>query len=143
PGEHDAELAAGADASAADAEAGSAGAAPPPSRPLEGLRVLDFGHGGVGVEGGRMLVEYGADVIKIETHTYPDFMRIVLGGMMTPSFASSSRSKRSFGVNVKNPDGVRVLHELVKHADIVIENNSTGTMDEMGVGFEKLRELNP
>mgnify|MGYP001346008257 CR=1 FL=1 len=140
PGEHDAELA-GADASAANSEPEAA--APPLSRPLEGLRVLDFGHGGVGVEGGRMLVEYGADVIKIETHTYPDFIRIVLGGMMTPSFASSSRSKRSFGVNVKHPEGLRVLHELVKHADIVIENNSTGTMDDMGVGYEKLRELNP
>jgi crotonobetainyl-CoA:carnitine CoA-transferase CaiB-like acyl-CoA transferase len=111
--------------------------------PLAGVRVLDFGHGGVGVEGGRMLVEYGADVIKIETRTYPDFMRIVLGGMMTPSFASSSRSKRSFGVNVKNPEGLAVLHELVKTADIIIENNSTGTMDDMGVGYEVLHALNP
>lgn len=114
-----------------------------PSAPLAGLRVLDFGHGGVGVEGGRMLVEYGADVIKIETHTYPDFMRIVLGGMMTPSFASSSRSKRSFAVNVKHAEGLRLVHELAKQADIVIENNSTGTMDDMGVGYRTLRELNP
>jgi crotonobetainyl-CoA:carnitine CoA-transferase CaiB-like acyl-CoA transferase len=120
-----------------------AAGAPPVSKPLAGLRVLDFGHGGVGVEGGRMLAEYGADVIKIETSTYPDFMRIVLGGNMTPSFASSSRSKRSFGVNVKNPDGLRVLHELVKRSDIVIENNSTGTMHDMGVGYDKLRELKP
>jgi crotonobetainyl-CoA:carnitine CoA-transferase CaiB-like acyl-CoA transferase len=137
-GEHDADVSASAEVPAPE----SAGA-PPVSKPLAGLRVLDFGHGGVGVEGGRMLVEYGADVIKIETSTYPDFMRIVLGGMMTPSFASSSRSKRSFGVNVKNPEGLRILHELVKTADIVIENNSTGTMDDMGVGYEKLRELNP
>ena len=113
------------------------------SMPLAGLRVLDFGHGGVGVEGGRMLVEYGADVIKIETHTYPDFMRIVLGGMMTPSFASSSRSKRSFGVNVKHAEGLRILRQLATHADIVIENNSTGTMTAMGVGYEALHELNP
>ena len=113
------------------------------SKPLAGLRVLDFGHGGVGVEGGRMLVEYGADVIKIETSTYPDFMRIVLGGKTTPSFASSSRSKRSFGVNVKHPDGLRIVHELVKHADIIIENNSTGTMEDMGVGYDMLHKLNP
>jgi crotonobetainyl-CoA:carnitine CoA-transferase CaiB-like acyl-CoA transferase len=137
-GEHDAEV-----TGSATVPAPETAGAPPVSKPLAGLRVLDFGHGGVGVEGGRMLVEYGADVIKIETSTYPDFMRIVLGGNMTPSFASSSRSKRSFGVNVKNPEGLRVLHELVKHADIVIENNSTGTMSDMGVGYEKLRELNP
>lgn len=141
PGEHDAELA--TDAAAASQAPPAPADAPPPSRPLEGLRVLDFGHGGVGVEGGRMLVEYGADVIKIETNTYPDFMRIVLGGTMTPSFASSSRSKRSFGVNLKHPDGLRVLRDLVARADIVIENNSTGTMDELGVGYEALREINP
>jgi crotonobetainyl-CoA:carnitine CoA-transferase CaiB-like acyl-CoA transferase len=137
-GEHDGEFAATGEIPPIEAAG-----APPVSKPLAGLRVLDFGHGGVGVEGGRMLVEYGADVIKIETSTYPDFMRIVLGGNMTPSFASSSRSKRSFGVNVKNPEGLRVLHELVKTADIVIENNSTGTMDDMGVGYETLKSLNP
>ncbi|MCB0995139.1 MAG: CoA transferase [Acidimicrobiales bacterium] len=122
---------------------GEPDAAPAPHLPLEGVRVLDFGHGGVGVEGGRMLAEYGADVIKIETRTYPDFMRLITGSEMTPSFASSSRTKRSFGVNVKNPEGRAVLLELVKTADIVIENNSTGTMDAMGVGYDTLREANP
>jgi crotonobetainyl-CoA:carnitine CoA-transferase CaiB-like acyl-CoA transferase len=116
---------------------------PAPSPPLEGLRVLDFGHGGVGVEGGRMLAEYGADVIKIETRTYPDFMRLITGTEMTPSFASSSRSKRSFGVNAKKPEGAAALHRLATHSDIVIENNSTGTMDDMGVGYETLCGLNP
>jgi crotonobetainyl-CoA:carnitine CoA-transferase CaiB-like acyl-CoA transferase len=120
-----------------------AGAVPPPALPLDGLRVLDFGHGGVGVEGGRMLAEYGADVIKIETRTYPDFMRLITGTEMTPSFASSSRSKRSFGVNAKKPDGAAALHRLAAEADIVIENNSTGTMDDMGVGYETLAGLNP
>lgn len=114
-----------------------------PTPPLDGLRVLDFGHGGVGVEGGRMLAEYGADVIKIETRTYPDFMRLITGSEMTPSFASSSRSKRSFGVNAKKPDGAAALHRLAAQADIVIENNSTGTMDDMGVGYETLHGLNP
>jgi crotonobetainyl-CoA:carnitine CoA-transferase CaiB-like acyl-CoA transferase len=114
-----------------------------PTPPLDDLRVLDFGHGGVGVEGGRMLAEYGADVIKIETRTYPDFMRLITGTEMTPSFASSSRSKRSFGVNAKKPDGTAALHRLAAQSDIVIENNSTGTMHDMGVGYETLSELNP
>ncbi|MDE0235790.1 MAG: CoA transferase, partial [bacterium] len=97
-GEHNAEVA----AEAADVEpAGPVPDAGETAQPLAGLRVLDFGHGGVGVEGGRMLAEYGADVIKIETRTYPDFMRLVIGTEMTASFASSSRTKRSFGVNSK------------------------------------------
>jgi crotonobetainyl-CoA:carnitine CoA-transferase CaiB-like acyl-CoA transferase len=90
-----------------------------------------------------MLAEYGADVIKIESRTYPDFIRLIMGTEMTPSFASSSRSKRSFGVNAKKPKGNAFLHELARQADIVIENNSTGTMDDMGVGYDTLHALNP
>ena len=116
---------------------------PAPSLPLEGLRVLDFGIGGVGVEAGRLFAEFGAEVIKIESRSYPDFMRVVMSTEMSASFASSSRSKKGFGVNVKDERGLALLHELVKQADVVIENNSTGTMTDMGVGYEKLRELNP
>lgn len=138
PGEHQSLL----DAIEPALPAAAAGA-PAPSAPLAGLRVLDFGHGGVGVEGGRMLVEYGADVIKIETRTYPDFMRLIMGTEMTPSFASSSRSKRSFGVNVKTAKGLELVRRLAAQSDIVIENNSTGTMDDMGVGFDALQQVNP
>ena len=117
--------------------------APDGQQPLAGVRVMDFGHGGVGVECGRMFAEYGADVIKIESRTYPDFIRIVLGGEMTPSFASSSRSKRSFGVNLKTERGREILLELAKTADVVVENNSTGTMEQLGLGFEDFRAANP
>jgi crotonobetainyl-CoA:carnitine CoA-transferase CaiB-like acyl-CoA transferase len=127
----------------APAPADEGGARPAPAPPLAGVKVLDFGHGGVGVEGGRMLVEYGADVIKVETRSYPDFMRLIMGTEMTPSFASSSRSKRSFGVNLKTPEGLALVHRLAAQADIVIENNSTGTMTDMGVGYEVLAALNP
>lgn len=112
-------------------------------QPLAGVRVLDFGHGGVGVECGRMFAEYGADVIKIESRTYPDFIRIVLGGEMTPSFASSSRSKRGLGVNIKTDEGRQVLLDLAKTAHVVIENNSTGTMDQLGLGFDDFHAANP
>ena len=105
--------------------------------------MLDFGIGGVGVEASRLFAEYGADVIKIETRTYPDFIRTISGGWMSPSFASSSRSKRSFGVNVKKPAGLAALRQLISHADVIIENSATGTMSDMGVGFETVRTLNP
>ncbi len=117
--------------------------APAPSLPLAGLRALDFGIGGVGVEAGRLLAEYGADVIKIETRTYPDFIRTILGAWMSPSFASSSRSKRSFGVNVRKPAGLAALKQLIAKADVIIENSATGTLDDMGVGYETVRQLNP
>ncbi|MEO0493023.1 MAG: CoA transferase [Actinomycetota bacterium] len=110
--------------------------------PLAGIRVMDFGHGGVGVECGRMLAEYGADVVKIESRTYPDFIRTVLGGEMSPSFASSSRSKRSLGVDAKHPDGVALLKRMAAVSDIAIENNSTGIMEQMGIGYGDLSAEN-
>ena len=123
--------------------------APEPSAPLAGLRVADFGHGGVGVEISRMLAEYGADVIKVESRTYPDFIRVVLGGEMSPSFASSSRSKRGLGINAKTDEGRGLLLELAAGAgdsvgfDVVVENGSTGVMDSLGLGYRDFVEANP
>ncbi len=114
-----------------------------PAAPLAGVRVLDFGIGGVGVEAGRLLAEYGAEVIKVETRTYPDFMRTVTGGWTSPSFASSSRSKQSFGVNVKKPEGLAQLKRLIAQSDVIIENSATGTMDDMGIGWKTIEALNP
>ena len=116
---------------------------PAVSAPLRGLLVIDFGIGGVGVEAGRLLAEYGADVIKIESRSYPDFIRTILSSEMSAQFASSSRSKRSFGVNAKSDAGLALLHRLIQQADVVIENSSTGTMDELGVGYAEVKRINP
>lgn len=115
----------------------------PADLPLAGVRVIDFGHGGVGVECGRILAEYGADVIKVESWSYPDFIRIVLGGVMTASFASSNRSKRGFGADLKHPHGRDAVLQLVSGADIAIENNSTGTMEALGLGYQDLIDVRP
>jgi len=117
--------------------------AEPAPQPLAGLRVLDFGIGGVGVETGRLLAEYGADVIKIESKTYPDFMRTIQGTLMNASFASSSRSKRGFGVNLSLERGKQILHDLVRTADVIVENSATGVMQRLGAGYETVREINP
>ena len=123
--------------------------APEPALPLAGVRVADFGHGGVGVEISRMLAEYGADVIKIESRTYPDFIRVVLGGEMSPSFASSSRSKRGLGINAKTEEGRGMLLDLAAGAgggarfDVVVENGSTGVMDDLGLGYRDFSTANP
>ncbi len=111
--------------------------------PLQGLRVLDFGIGGVGVEASRLLGEYGADVIKIETRTYPDFIRLVALSENSPSFTSSSRSKRSFGCNVKTEEGLEIVRNLVAESDVLVENSATGVMESLGLGFENLKKINP
>lgn len=111
--------------------------------PFRALRVIDFGVGAVGVEVGRLFAEYGAEVIKIETRQAPDFIRVILSSYMNPSFASSSRSKKSFGVNLKTERGRELLKGLLEKADVFIENNGTGVVERLGFGPEALREINP
>jgi crotonobetainyl-CoA:carnitine CoA-transferase CaiB-like acyl-CoA transferase len=138
-GEHTAEMGAGSGEQAA----APAGDAPAPARPFAGLRVLDFGIGGVGVEVGRLFAEYGADVIKVETRTYPDFIRLVALSEMSASFASSSRCKRSFGANAKNERGLELIKQLVAQSDVLIENSTVGTMADMGLDYDTLKAINP
>jgi crotonobetainyl-CoA:carnitine CoA-transferase CaiB-like acyl-CoA transferase len=114
-----------------------------PSRPFAGLRVVDFGIGAVGVEVGRLLAENGADVIKVESRGAPDFIRVVLGTEMNASFASSSRCKRSIGINAKTPEGLELVKRLLADADVLIENSATGVMDNLGLGWDTVHELNP
>ena len=86
-----------------------------------------------------MLAEYGADVIKVETRTYPDFVRVV----NKAGFASSNRCKRSLGINAKVPEGLALLKRLVEWADVLIENTSTGTMADLGLGWDTVHDINP
>ena len=78
-----------------------------PSRPLAGLRVIDFGIIVIGNEIGRLLADQGADVIKIENRAFPDAARVGYGGKLSHSFVAGSRNKRSFGVNLRTPRGCR------------------------------------
>lgn len=139
-GEHDAELLEGIWLAPREKPSGPA---PAPSLPFTGLRVIDFGIGGVGVEASRLFAVHGADVIKVESRSAPDFIRVVMSTEMSASFASSSTSKRAFGVNLKEPRGRELLHRLIEQADVVIENNSTGAMEKMGCSWETIRKINP
>jgi crotonobetainyl-CoA:carnitine CoA-transferase CaiB-like acyl-CoA transferase len=117
--------------------------APEDGQPLRGLRVVDCGVGAVGVEVGKFFAEYGAEVIKIESSTAPDFIRVIMSSYMNPSFLSSNRSKLSFGVDLTNPKGLELVQGLVRQADVFIENNGGGTTERLGLGPKALREINP
>ena len=114
-----------------------------PSFPFTGVRVIDFGVGVAGVEVGRLLAEYGADVIKIESRRATDFIRQVIPGPMNPPFASANRCKWSFGVDLKSAEGARLARRLVSLADVVIENSATGAMERLGLGYDDLKQINP
>jgi crotonobetainyl-CoA:carnitine CoA-transferase CaiB-like acyl-CoA transferase len=111
--------------------------------PFEGLRVLDFGIGAAGVEAGRFFSEWGADVLKVESTAQLDFLRVTVGSMMNPLFASSSRTKRSVGINSRTPEGLELVHRLVELSDVLIENSRAGALDRIGLGWERLHDVNP
>ncbi len=111
--------------------------------PFAGVFVVDFGVGVAGVEVARLLVEYGAEVVKIESSKAVDFVRIAIPGPMNGPFSSSNRNKQSFGVNLKTEAGVELVKKLVAKADVVVENSGTGVMERLGFGYEAIKEINP
>ena len=140
PGEHNDVLARAGERSPAR-PAAATGAVP--SRPLAGLRVIDFGIIVIGNEIGRLFADQGADVIKIENRAFPDAARVGYGGKLSHSFVAGSRNKRSFGVNLRTPEGVALLKRLVSGADVVLENFKPGTLEKLGLGYESLRAVKP
>jgi crotonobetainyl-CoA:carnitine CoA-transferase CaiB-like acyl-CoA transferase len=111
-----------------------------PRRPLEGLRVLDLGVIVMGGEAGRLLADQGADVVKVESARFPDGARMA---GMTASFAAGHRNKRSLGINLRDPEGHALFVQLVERSDVVLSNFKPGTLESLGLGPERLREINP
>ena len=79
----------------------------------------------------------------METRSFPECIRLVALSETSPSFASSSRSKRSFGCNVKTEEGLQIIHQLVAESDVIVENSATGGMESLGLGYEDLQKCNP
>jgi crotonobetainyl-CoA:carnitine CoA-transferase CaiB-like acyl-CoA transferase len=148
PGERDGDVwpDAGAPSSGPEARAARASGAhatEPGPHPFAGLRVLDFGVGIAGVEVARLLGEYGAEVIKVESSRAPDFIRGVIPGPMNPPFASSNRNKWSLGIDLKTPRGLEIVRRLADRADVLIENSASGVMERLGLGYDDVKARNP
>jgi crotonobetainyl-CoA:carnitine CoA-transferase CaiB-like acyl-CoA transferase len=108
--------------------------------PLEGVRVLDFGHTVMGPSCGLVLGDLGADVVRIEPPGGDRTRR--LPGFAVGFFGSFNRNKRSVCVDLKNPEGRDLVRRLVADADVLIENFAPGVMDRLGLGWEQVRGLN-
>ena len=115
---------------------------------LEGIRVLDFTGFLAGPYCGMFLADMGADVIKVENLlTKGEFCRYArpleekTGRSMY--FGNLNRNKRGFAVNLKSEDGKKVFAELVKSADVLLENMRPGVIKKLGFGYEECKALNP
>lgn len=110
--------------------------------PLEGLRVLDLGVIVVGADTGRLFADLGADVIKIENSAFPDGLRGRLN-MMSQTYASGHRNKRSIGIDLRSDEGRALAHRLAEDADVVLTNFKPGVAQALGMDFGSLKKVNP
>jgi len=110
--------------------------------PLAGLRVLEFTQAIMGPSAGLVLADLGADVIKVEPAPGGDPTR-KLTGFAAGFFGYFNRNKRSIAIDIKNPEGLALVHRLADRSDIVVENFAPGTMDRLGCGYAALAIHNP
>ena len=113
--------------------------------PLEGVRVVELGTLIAGPFCSRILGEFGAEVIKIESPDGGDPLRKWrrMYGDTSLWWYVQARNKKSVTANLKHPDGVAMVKRLVQGADIVVENFRPGVLEKLGLGWDVLSALNP
>jgi CoA:oxalate CoA-transferase len=104
--------------------------------PLDGVRVVDLTSYIAGSYAGMMLSDLGAGVVKVESLDGDSFREL-------PGFPGWNRGKRSVAVNVKTPEGRDIVQRLAAEADVLMENMRPGVVDRLGLGWERIRAINP
>ena len=118
--------------------------APRANMPLAGVTVIDFGQIYQGPYATLLMAKAGARVIKVEPpHGEPGRLRAQVGKGATLPLAMLNSNKSAITLNLKSERGRELLKEMVKKADVVLENFAPGVMDKLGVGYSVLREINP
>lgn len=113
--------------------------------PLEGIRVLELGNYIAAPTAGRMLADFGADVIKVERPRTGDELRNwrLYAGETSMLYRTVNRNKRSIELDLRTPRGRRAVLDLVAKSDVLIENFRPGTLDRWGLDAATLAEANP
>lgn len=114
-------------------------------KPLKNLVVLDLSRVLAGPYCTMMLADFGANIIKIEPPEVGDDSRAFgpFIGKESVYYMSLNRNKRSITMNFKEQEAIDLFKEMVKKADVVVENYRPGTMEKFGLGYEVLKEINP
>ncbi len=114
--------------------------------PLKGIRVIDLTRIIAGPYCSMVLGDLGAEIIKVEQPKIGDETRAwgpPWVKEISAYFISINRNKKSLTLNFKHPQGIEIFKNLVRHSDVLLENFRPGTMDELGIGYETLKEINP
>ncbi len=113
--------------------------------PLKGIKVLDLTRLLPGPLATQYLADLGAEVIKIEDVDFPDYTRFFPPQIGTESvhYLSINRSKKSLSIKLGSEEGNAIFFDLLKEADIVIEGYRPGKVNQLGIGYEKAKKVNP
>jgi len=113
--------------------------------PLEGIRVIDYSHFLAGPHMSRCLAAMGADVIKVERPKGGDAGRAhgYFKDGQSGYFLQQNMGKRGLCIDLKDPRGLAMMHDLVRTADVFVENYRPGALDKLGLGYRELSGLNP
>lgn len=114
-------------------------------RPLDDVYIVDFTRMLAGPFCTAMLADAGADVVKVESPGSGDDARHFAPrvGDESAYFLLINRGKKSITVNLKDPEGLALVHDLVRRSDVVIENFKPGVADKLGIGYETLSAISP
>jgi len=110
---------------------------------LTGIRVLDLTRVRAGPTAVRMLADFGADVIKIESPPGVDPNESMGGPRDGSDFQNLHRNKRAMTLNLKKPEGIEILRKLAAKSDVLVENFRPDVKDRLGFDYESLAKLNP
>ena len=113
--------------------------------PLNGIKVIDFTIALAGAYTAWQFADLGAEVWKIERDGVGDQARYwepTSPGMST-LFVSYNKNKQSIEINLGSDEGKQIIYDMVKQADVVLENFKGGSIDRLGLGYDKLKEINP
>ena len=112
---------------------------------LDGIRVLDLSRVIAGPYCAMMLADLGADVVKVERPGRGDDMRYLGNGKdgMSLGFATINRNKRAIAVDLQHPEGLPIVVELARRADVILENFVPGVAERLGLGYKALSAANP
>ena len=111
---------------------------------LDDIRVLDFSHQYFGPYSTMIMGDMGAEIIKIEP-PWGEMVRIYpphYGGVSTV-FHYLNRNKKGISLNLKDSEGKKIVLELAKKCDVVIENFKRGTMEKLGLGYDEIKKIKP
>ena len=110
---------------------------------LRNIRVVEMGTYITGPAASMHLADLGADVVKVERPETGDPFRAFKGGLYSPHYQTYNRNKRSIALDTKDEGDLAVFHDLIRSADVFIQNFRPGVAEKLGAGEDDLRRINP